>query len=84
MSVHVNFELEGELGEHVAAITDGDGWYANVEEYLRDLIRRDVEHKQQAFEDFRKELQAAADAPESTYVSITADEFLARMKTDAG
>lgn len=83
MGVHVDFELDGELGEHVAAVTDGGGWYASVEEYVRDLIRRDVEREWRDFEAFRTELQDASAAPESTYVSINAEEFLSRMKTEA-
>ena len=83
MGVHVNFDLTGELGEHVAAVTDGSGWYASVEEYVRDLIRKDVEAEHVRFEAFKAELRTAFSAPEDEAVEITADEFLAQMKSKA-
>lgn len=78
MGVHVDFELDGELGEHVAAVTDGGGWYASVEEYVRDLIRRDVDAEHAKFEAFKAEMQEAFAVPESECISVTAEDVIAR------
>ncbi|WP_374942713.1 addiction module antitoxin [Sphingomonas sp.] len=74
----MTIDLDGDLSRHVAAITDGDGWYANVEEYVRDLIRRDIEREQRAFETFKAELQEAFAEPESNYRHVTAENVVAR------
>lgn len=83
MGMEINFRLEGEIGEYVAGMTDGNGWFADVEEYMRDLIRRDLEERRRAFEAYRAELQAAFAAPEEEAVEMTADEFLAEMRSRA-
>ena len=80
MGVQVNFELNGELAEHVAAVTDGSGSYANIEEYLRDLIRKDADKEYADLEAFRAELQSAFAAPEEEYVTITAAEVIERNR----
>jgi Arc/MetJ-type ribon-helix-helix transcriptional regulator len=78
VSVHVDFKLEGRLGEHVAAVTEGGGWYASVEEYMRDLIRKDVETEHAKFEAFKAELREAFAVPASECVEVTAADVIAR------
>jgi len=71
--------LNAKLSEFVAANVQQDGAYENVSEYLRDLIRRDMERKeQQAFERLKAELAHAFAAPETTYRSLTAADVIAR------
>ena len=71
----------GALSDFVAANVGEDGSYENVSEYIRDLIRRDRERSErEAFDRLKAELTQAFAAPESSYVSLTAAEVIARNK----
>lgn len=71
--------LNATLSDFVAANVGENGRYDNVSEYLRDLIRRDMDRTEQAaFERLRSELTQAFAAPESAYRPLTAQEVLAR------
>lgn len=71
--------LNATLSDFVAANVQQGGTYENVSEYVRDLIRRDMERKeQQAFERLKAELAHAFSAPEAAYRPLTAAEVIAR------
>lgn len=71
--------LNATLSEFVAANVSEEGAYENVSEYLRDLIRRDMDRKDQAaFERLKAELSHAFAAPEAAYQPLTAAEVMAR------
>lgn len=71
--------LNATLSDFVAANVSEDGAYENVSEYMRDLIRRDMERKEQAaFERLKAELTHAFTAPEVNYRSLTAADVVAR------
>lgn len=73
--------LSGALSDFVADSVGEDGDYENVSEYIRDLIRRDKERKEQeSFERLRAELAHAFAAPESSYRPLTAAEVIARNR----
>lgn len=73
--------LSGALSEHVNANVGENGHYENVSEYIRDLIRRDKERKEQeAFERLKAELVQAFAAPEASYQPLTAADVLARNR----
>lgn len=64
----LNVRVGGALGEFVAANVGADGAYENVSEYVRDLIRRDMERTDQiAFERLKAELHAAFAAPDEAF-----------------
>ncbi len=71
--------LNSVLGEYVAANIGDRGGFENVSEFVRDLIRRDMERNEQAaFERLRAELLHAFAAPDATYRSLSAAEVIAR------
>lgn len=71
--------LNATLSEFVASKVQEDGAYENVSEYMRDLIRRDMERKeQQVFDRLKAELAHAFAAPEEVYHPLTAAEVIAR------
>ena len=73
--------LSGSLSDFVASNVDENGAYENISEYVRDLIRRDKERREQeTFERLRAELVHAFAAPESSYVTLTASEVIARNR----
>ena len=54
----------------------------NVSEYIRDLVRRDKERKdQESLERLKAELAYAFEAPESSYRPLTAADVIARNRT---
>lgn len=73
--------LSGPLSDFVASNVNGDGEYENISEYVRDLIRKDKARRdEERFERLRAELQHAFAAPETSYVSLTAAEVIARNR----
>ena len=71
--------LSGSLRDVVAANIGEEGPYENVSEYIRDLIRRDKERKeQQVFDRLKAELALAFAAPESFYVPLTSPDVINR------
>jgi antitoxin ParD1/3/4 len=73
--------LSGALSDFVAANVGEHGTYENISEYMRDLIRRDKERKEQeAYERLKAELTQAYAAPESSYKPLTAADVIARNR----
>ena len=71
--------LNSRLAEAVAANIGANGAYENVSEYMRDLIRRDMERMEKAsFERLKAELNLAFSAAESSYAPLTAAEVIKR------
>lgn len=80
-TITTTIELNGPLSDFVADKVGDNGPYADVGEYIRDLIRRDRERSErEAFDRLKAELTQAFAAPESSYVSLTAAEVIARNK----
>ena len=78
-SMTLNVRVTGPLGDFVAANVGASGSYENVSEYVRDLIRKDMERaEQQQFERLKAELGPAFAAPDASYVPLTASEVIAR------
>lgn len=73
--------LSGPLSDFVAANVGEHGDYENVSEYMRDLIRRDKERKEQEASDrLKTELLHAFAAPETAYRPLTAAAVIARNR----
>lgn len=77
--------LNATLSEFVVANVQQGGTYENVSEYVRDLIRRDMERKeQQAFDRLKAELTQAFAASDSTYAPMTAEDVITRNARSPG
>ena len=75
--------LSGALNDFAQANVGEDGWYENVSEYIRDLIRRDKERTEQdAFDRLKAELAHAFAVPESSYTPLTAPRSSRATSTD--
>lgn len=73
--------LSGSLSDFVATNVGEHGDYENVSEYMRDLIRRDKERKEQeAFDRLRAELAHAFSAPETSFRPLSAADVIARNR----
>lgn len=74
--------LNSRLADAVAANIGENGSYENVSEYMRDLIRRDLERiDKEAFERLKAELKLAFTAPESSFRPLTAAEVIKRNQS---
>lgn len=75
----LNVRVGGRLGDFVATNVGDNGAYENVSEYVRDLIRRDMERADaEAFNLLRAELQHAFAAPDDSYAPLDADTLIQR------
>ncbi|WP_296457471.1 addiction module antitoxin [Phenylobacterium sp.] len=75
----LNVRVSGELQEFVTTNIGADGRYENVSEYVRDLIRRDMDRADHiAFERLKAELQAAFAAPDDAFVPLADVEDVIR------
>ncbi|GIK47913.1 MAG: hypothetical protein KJZ75_09240 [Hyphomonadaceae bacterium] len=75
----LNVRVSGALSEFVAANVGETGAYDNVSEYVRDLIRRDMQRAEgEAFERLKAELTRAFAAPDSAYQPLDAETVIAR------
>lgn len=80
----LSVRVKGPLSDFIEESIGEDGPYESSSEYVRDLIRRDKEHKDaQAFERLKAELQIAFATPEGEYAPVTAADVIARNKARA-
>ena len=77
--------VSGELSDFVSANVGDAGSYENISEYIRDLIRRDMERSErEAFERLKAELTRAFAAPDSSYHPLSASDVIARNRVLPG
>ena len=78
-SMNLNVRLGGPLKDHVSESIGESGYYDNASEYVRDLIRQDkARAERKRVEILKAELQKAFAAPDNTYITLTAEEVIAR------
>lgn len=72
--------LSGAPSRHVVdAVGKEPGVYKNVSEYLRDLIRRDMQRTDgERFQRLKSELQLAFAQPDSSYRVLSAENIIRR------
>ena len=68
LSTRINARLSGALAAFVARMAGGDGLYETPSEYIRDLIRRDME---------RREGRSERDSILTGYRDLAADRMFA-------
>lgn len=77
--ITLNVRVSGSLSDFVTANVGATGTYENVSEYIRDLIRRDMQRVEgERLATLKTELAAAFSAPESSYHALDADAVIAR------
>jgi len=79
-AANLNVRISGELRHHLLQQVGAEGLYENASEYIRDLIRRDLKSKREAWEWLAKELEAGLRADESEFLAITSRDVIARNK----
>jgi len=79
-SENVNVRVTGELRKHLLQQTGEHGLYENSSEYIRDLIRKDIKSREEAWSWLRQEIEPALYADDSEYKSVSADDVIDRNK----
>ncbi len=79
----VNVRVTGVLRDHMQQQISGKsgGLYESASEYIRDLIRRDLNEKQDSWQFLQDELEPGLSADESEFVEISAQDVIQRNKT---
>lgn len=77
-SIHV--KVSGALQDHIQQQIGDGGLYENASEYIRALIRRDLQTRDEAWESLQKELGPAMRADDNAFVAVTADDVVRRNK----
>ena len=76
--------LSGLLSAYVSANVGEGGYYENVSEYVRDLIRRDMERAEgDAFHRLKAELQMAFSLADDSFQPLDAETVIARGRARA-
>jgi Arc/MetJ-type ribon-helix-helix transcriptional regulator len=79
-SDNVNVRITGDLRNHLSQQTGPAGLYDNASEYVRDLIRRDLKSREEAWNWLRGQLEPGLRADECDFVTVSADDVIARNK----
>ena len=77
-SDNVNVRITGTLKSHLKQQIGPAGLYDNASEYVRDLIRRDLQSRQQSWNWLKDQLAPALRADEPAFTVVTADDVIAR------
>ncbi|WP_037154618.1 ribbon-helix-helix domain-containing protein [Rhizobium freirei] len=78
-SIHV--KVKGPLQDHLQQQIGEDGLYENASEYIRALIRRDLQTKNEAWEALCRELSPALRADDSEFVVVSVDDVIRRNQS---
>lgn len=82
---NVTLRISGGLREHLEACTGPNGDYETPSEYLRDLIRRDMENKDAArLERLKSYLAEGLSYPDASYRALDKDAFKRRSRERHG
>lgn len=77
-SIHV--KVSGALQDHVQQQIGDGGLYENASEYIRALIRRDLQTRDEAWNALQRELAPAMRADDSEFAAVSTDEVIRRNK----
>ncbi|WP_416799646.1 ribbon-helix-helix domain-containing protein [Ciceribacter azotifigens] len=67
-----------QLQAHIQQQIGEDGLYESASEYIRALIRRDLQSREEAWETLQKDLAPAMRADDSEFVTVTAEDVIRR------
>lgn len=77
-SIHV--KVNGLLQDHIQQQIGNEGLYENASEYIRALIRRDLQTKDEAWETLQKELAPALRADDGEFYAVSAEDVIRRNR----
>jgi len=78
-SIHVR--VTGRLQDHIRQQTGENGLYDNASEYIRSLIRQDIQNGNDAWDWLKQHLEPGLRADESEFRKVSAQDVIRRNKT---
>ncbi|MDX3926814.1 MAG: transcriptional regulator [Shinella sp.] len=78
-SIHVR--VGGQLQAHIERQIGEHGLYENASEYIRALIRRDLQSRDEAWDWLKRHLEPAMRAGEKEFRAVSAEDVIRRNKT---
>ena len=78
-SIHVR--VTGKLQDHIRQQTGENGLYENASEYIRALIRRDIQNNEEGWDWLKRHIEPGLRADENEFVSVTAEDVIRRNKS---
>lgn len=77
----INVRFSGTLQQFIHDRVDGSGLYSSASEYIRDLVRRDLEREEERrWDGLRTELAHGLAAEESAFVPLNTTTLLQKAK----
>lgn len=77
----INVRFSGTLQQFIHDRVDGSGLYSSASEYIRDLVRRDLERdEERRWDGLRTELAHGLAAEESAFVPLNTTTLLQKAK----
>jgi len=74
----IHVKVSGQLQDHIQQQIGDDGLYENASEYIRALIRRDLQSREEAWGTLQKELSPAMRAHDSEFLAVSAEDVIRR------
>lgn len=74
----IHVKVSGPLQDHIQQQIGDDGLYENASEYIRTLIRRDLQDREQAWGMLQRELAPAMRAEDSEFLTVSAEDVIRR------
>ncbi|MGI2031456.1 ribbon-helix-helix domain-containing protein [Rhizobium panacihumi] len=78
-SIHVR--VAGRLQDHIRQQTGENGLYDNASEYIRSLIRKDIQNSDDAWDWLKQHLEPGLRADEGEFREVSAEDVIRRNKT---
>ena len=78
-SIHVR--VTGLLQDHIQRQIGADGLYENASEYIRALIRHDLQTRNAGWEWLQRNLEPGMRAEEDAFLEVSADDVIRRNQT---
>lgn len=80
MAKSIEITLTGKLADHVRQQTSEHGLYQDASDYIRALIRKDLESEEDGWDFLADELAPALAATDADFVAVTADDVINRNR----
>ncbi|EJC83018.1 putative transcriptional regulators containing the CopG/Arc/MetJ DNA-binding domain [Rhizobium leguminosarum bv. trifolii WSM2297] len=76
----IQVKVSGQLLDQIQQQVGDDGLYENASEYIRALIRCDLQSRDQAWDMLQKELALAMRAEDSEFLAVSAEDVIRRNR----
>lgn len=76
----INIRITSKLREHIERQVGSEGLYESASEYIRDLIRRDFQNQETAWQWLADQLEPGLEADPKEFIKVSARDVIERNK----